>query len=67
MSLDISQLAQGLSNDALAIALSIVFGFVGLAVAVFFGFSEKVHDFLSEAKKGQIDEKIAVVWLCQQR
>jgi hypothetical protein len=52
-----------LSNDAIAISLAIFFGFVSLAVAVLFGLSDKVRDFLLETKKGQIDEKIAMLYV----
>ncbi|MGH9953673.1 MAG: hypothetical protein ACRD5J_18815 [Nitrososphaeraceae archaeon] len=58
----IMQLTQTLSNDALAITLGIVFGFAGLAVAVYFGFTQAIKDFMSEAKKSQIDEKIAMLY-----
>ncbi|MDP9287459.1 MAG: hypothetical protein M3P08_04595 [Thermoproteota archaeon] len=47
----------------LAIAFGIFFGFVSLAVAVFFGISDKLRDFLSEAKKSQIDEKISILYV----
>jgi hypothetical protein len=39
-----------LSNDAIAISLGIFFGFISIAVAVLFGFSDKVRDFLLETK-----------------
>lgn len=46
----------------IAIALGIFFGLLSIALAVWFGFSEKIRDFLHESKKGQIDEKIAVIY-----
>jgi hypothetical protein len=58
----IMQAAQTISNDALAMTLGIIFGFAGLAVAVYFGFTQSIKDFMTEAKKSQIDEKIAMLW-----
>ena len=51
-----------LSNDALAISLAIGFGFAGLIAAVFLSLSDKVRDFFLESKKGQVDEKIAMLY-----
>jgi hypothetical protein len=55
-------MAPGLSNDALAIALAIGFGFAGLIAAVFLSLSDKVRDFFLESKKGQVDEKTAMLY-----
>jgi hypothetical protein len=52
----------GLSNDALAISLAIGLGFIGLITTVFLSLSDKVRDFFLESKKGQIDEKIAILY-----
>lgn len=51
-----------LTNDALAISLAIGLGFAGLIAAVFLSLSDKVRDFFLESKKGQIDEKIAMLY-----
>ena len=51
-----------MSNDALAISLAIGFGFAGLIAAVFLSLSDKVRDFFLESKKGEIDEKIAMLY-----
>jgi hypothetical protein len=52
-----------MDDGSIAIALSIFFGFVSLAIAVLFGISDKVRDFLSETKKSQIDEKISMLYV----
>lgn len=51
-----------LSNDALAISLAIVLGFASLIAAVFLSLSGRVTDFFLESKKGQVDEKIAMLY-----
>jgi hypothetical protein len=56
------QTTQALSNDALGIMLGIIFGFAGLAVGVYFGLAHGIRDFLTESKKAQIDEKIAMLY-----
>ena len=42
--------------------LAIMFGLVAIAVAIYFGVSDKVRDFLLETKKGEIDQKIAMLY-----
>ena len=51
-----------LSNDALAISLAIGFGFAVLDSDGILKLSDKVRDFFLESKKGQIDEKIAMLY-----
>ncbi len=58
----IMQTAQALSSDAVGIILGIVFGFAGLAIAVYFGLSHGIRDFMAEAKKAQVDERIAMLY-----
>jgi hypothetical protein len=58
----IMQATQTLTNDALAIALGLFFGLASIAVAILFGFSQVVKDFLTESKKAQVDEKIAMLY-----
>jgi hypothetical protein len=39
-----------------------MFGLVAIAVAIYFGVSDKVRDFLLETKKGEVDQKIAMLY-----
>jgi hypothetical protein len=42
--------------------LSILFEALSIAFSIWFGISEKVRNFLLETKKGQINEKIAMLY-----
>lgn len=45
----------------LSLGLGIAFGLVSIAFAIWFGYVGRLRDFLRDSKRGQVDEKIAVI------
>ncbi|MGB7959172.1 MAG: hypothetical protein WCF46_04700, partial [Nitrososphaeraceae archaeon] len=45
----------------LSLGLGIAFGAASIAFAIWFGYAGRMRDFLRDSKRGQVDEKIAVI------
>lgn len=50
------------SNIQFAFDIGIFLGLLGLAFAIWFGFGDKLRDFLHATKKREVDEKIAMFY-----
>ena len=46
----------------IGIFLGLIFGFLSIAFAIWFGYGGKLRDFLTVSKKSEIDQKIAMMY-----